>query len=97
MSDASRDIAAVKYRADKYVDYGKDNTETLAELFVSFFAHICAIKKLFRNAANGRRIMAPLSSGVRGRRSSIRSASRTRSRLGITSRARCRCARAITS
>ena len=52
VSDASRDIAAVKYRADKYVDYGKDNTETLAELFVSFFAHICAIKKLFRNAVN---------------------------------------------
>ena len=52
VSDASRDIAAVKYRADKYVDFGKDNTETLAELFVSFFAHICAIKKLFSNASS---------------------------------------------
>jgi len=52
VSDASRDIAAVKYRANKFVDYGKENTETLAELFVSFFAHICAIRKLFRNAVN---------------------------------------------
>jgi len=52
VSDASRDIAAVKYRADKLVGFGKDNTETLAELFVSFFAHLCAIKDLFRNAVN---------------------------------------------
>ena len=52
VSDASRDIAAVKYRADKLAGFGKENTETLAELFVSFFAHLCAIKDLFRNAVN---------------------------------------------
>ena len=52
VSDASRDIAAVKYRADKFAGFGKENTETLAELFVSFFAHLCAIKDLFRNAVN---------------------------------------------
>ena len=53
MSDASRDIAAVKYRADKlFVGFGKHNTETLAELFVSFFAQLCAVKGFFRNALN---------------------------------------------
>ena len=52
VSDASRDIAAVKYRAEKLAGFGKENTETLAELFVSFFAHLCAIKDLFRNAVN---------------------------------------------
>ena len=53
VSDASRDIAAVKYRADKlFVGFGKHNTETLAELFVSFFAQLCAVKGFFRNALN---------------------------------------------
>ena len=52
VSDASRDVAAVKYRANKFVGYGKDNSETLAELFVSFFSQLCAIKDIFKNALN---------------------------------------------
>ena len=52
ISDASRDIAAVKYRAEKYIGYGRDNKENLAELFVSFFSELSAVKDLFRNGLN---------------------------------------------
>ena len=52
VSDASRDIAAVKYRAERYIGYGRENKDTLAELFVSFFAQLRAVKDLFKNGLN---------------------------------------------
>ena len=53
LSDSARDVVAVKYRAEKvFVGFGSKNTETLAELFVSFFSQLCAVKGFFRNALN---------------------------------------------
>lgn len=52
MSDVLRDIVVVKYCVDKFVGFGKENIETFAEFFVSFFAYLCVIKDLFWNVVN---------------------------------------------